>query len=205
LTRNDEADRLDLGASGRAANLNRFVLAEARQDPVIAGQFCMREQRRLECVLLEGDGTSPSISLVFNKANRNPYTGWLRTAHNLNKQRAEMRSGQLFIDGCMTVPLVCYYTLADTSELLNPVIESVGIGPEGKSGFYWVHRVWSLSTGMLLETEDDQLTLYPQPVVRLRRAKPAESTTPRIGIPQEQSRGRDAERRESDVSKTDTA
>jgi|GEM_PF-2409954 len=201
---NDEY-RINLGTGARATNLSRLVLAEVRKDEVVARHFSIRESRGLECLVLEGDDGSPGLSLVFNKAKRDFVSGRLRTAHNSNRRRTAMRQGRLFLDDTSMIPIVCYYTMVNQSELVRPEIECVGVGLEGPSGFEWVQTVWSADAGLMHGIQHDQGTLIPQAGVTLRSGYAA-TAKPAIGVPAEEERNRrDAERRGRDVSSSGSA
>jgi hypothetical protein len=175
--------------------INRFVLAEARQDPVIAGNFSMMESDQLECIVFEGEGDSPNLSLVFNKATRNPVTKKLRTSRNRTERRDTMRhQGVLPFEDRLTIPLVIYYELDTPSDIVLPSFKTVGIGHERSYGFRWIQPLWSIDNGLIpIESDgqfdDDQAILIPQVQVRLKRPSVASTQSPsKIGIMEQDKR-----------------
>lgn len=180
-----DAQKVRQGAIQRSLWVQREGVARMQESPVIVGNFRPIQSDQREAVVLEGVKGSPDVCILLNKADR--FNGVLRTRRNPHSLRDyERLDGGLSFDGLMTVPVVLYWTIYKPVNPLRPVVDSVGIGEEGRKGFIWTYRLWSAADGFSDDlggpVPDGQPDLpgMPAPQVRLRRPDAVE-TPLRIG------------------------
>lgn len=157
--------KMKLGPRHRAEYVRDMALYRARSSDAIATNYVPIVDDQLEALVL--DGSTP-ISVLFNKVSR--FKGMLRSG----TQNGDRRSGQLILDGILTIPLVCFYMLERPMNRLRPAIERIGIGLESPAGFDWIHMLWTAEGGLSSDVVMPQLPLIPAASIKLR--KPDEAT-----------------------------
>lgn len=173
-----EEKRIYLDASHRSIYVQRAALHEMLIDPAVKGNFIPKEFAKQTALVLRGEDGSPGLSLLLRKAVMAPH-GILRTCNSPTQRQEERLNGQATFGDFLTIPVVCYYTLARRSSLLKPVIGQIGLGEETKSGFDWTHTLYRHGKGVVADVVDAQpnLPLIPTAQIRLRKPDQAAERT----------------------------